>query len=322
MALKKILTWLLIIILSVFMLDRTASFILDKLYSKTLIGQSGGKINYYLNKSAIPDVVIMGDSRAYYEVNPDSFRCTCFNLAHAGMDDCFQLGLIDLLIQQHKTPKIILLHVEPYFLVYKDSLPFYSQDILTLKYFYGINDTITNLVNHISRFEKWKYALKSYRYNGRIISLIKNYKTTISTPNYATNGFDFVPASKSDSMTTEMSANKQLEGAVYFNRSKTRYLESIIKLAKQNGIRLVFFTSPYFYKLNMDYIKPGRIFLDSIASANKISYLDYSDIKMNKEFQNPSYWTDAEHLNENGAGLFSKIVATDFLKSIQDTLNQ
>ena len=95
---------------AVFITDRGLAFLFKKIYDYSLVGQTGGKINYYLRKVKTPDVLIMGDSRAYYLVNPDSFKnVSAFNISHAGMDQCFQNGLLSVLIHKKKVPHVVLL---------------------------------------------------------------------------------------------------------------------------------------------------------------------------------------------------------------------
>ena len=311
--LKKILWWLFLFAGLILLTDRFISTALSFVYTKTLTGQSGGKINYYLHQSAIPDLLIMGNSRAFYELDPDSFNISAFNIAHAGMDDCFQLGLLSILIQQHKAPSKILLHVEPVNFLQKDTAPFFSNDILQLKYYYGQNSDVTNLINDLGYFEKEKYWLHSYRFNGRVISELKNFYSTLHLPSdYFGNGFEKNPVLKTDSLKTITMAGVPFNGHVYFNKSKTRYLVALIQLALSNHIEVQCFTSPYFYKKNISYLQPEQQWIQTLMSKYQIRYIDYSTNHTIPELENASYWTDADHLNEKGAAIFSKQVVTDF----------
>lgn len=310
----KILKTLLIISIAVFVIDRSLAYALSIIYERTNAGQTGGKLNYFLNQKQVPDLLIMGNSRTYYVLNPDSFKTiSSFNLAHAGMSQCFQTALLDIVISHHKTPKKILLQIEPAdfvsFYPYKDRI---TNDAQQLKYFYGSDTLVTTYINSLNPFEFLKYQLHLYKYNGRFVNLILNFGKTLQDPNETGNGYVSIPPSDLDSLHTEYTAlNEPPDTSVgKVSPKAAAYLNTFIQLCKANHIELSFYTAPFYYKVNMHRFEPGFAFIDSVATANNFKYVNYAVMPpADKRFYDPSFWKDSEHFNEKGSAIFSAIVA-------------
>ena len=171
---RKFSIFFIVSLLILFAFDRGFGYIFDSLYRQTKTGQTGGKINYYLSLSKTPEWVVMGNSRAFYQIIPDSFAMPTYNLCHAGMHQVFQTGLITQMEKEGKMPKLILLHLEPEEFIGEQ----FNRDIQNLKFYHGKNEWITGELNALSRYEQAKFLFASYRYNGRVISLLKNYLQT------------------------------------------------------------------------------------------------------------------------------------------------
>ena len=82
---KKLLLFLLGLGVGLIIIDRGLSTVLDQIYRGCLYGNTGGKINYFLAKEPASDLLIMGSSRSYRQIDPDSFSVNTFNLSHNGM---------------------------------------------------------------------------------------------------------------------------------------------------------------------------------------------------------------------------------------------
>lgn len=293
-------------------INSIGSFCFDLVYGKIRTGQTGGKINYYLNNSS-SDLLIMGSSRAFYQAIPDSFDVPTFNLAHAGVDDAFQLGLLHVLIQDHKRPKYILLEIDPDF--YLDTNEdFYSKKIQRLKYYYGKNDFVTKNIDHISEFERVKYSFSLYRYNGNVINLFKNFIQTKYSP-YSGNGYEEILTEPRDSITMLATPDSMLVMGKVINRRKTRYLTGFIELCKKCNIRVFCFTSPYFFS-NTSVLNEPRKYLDSLFLANCIPYVDYSREQIEQLQEHPLFWKERYHLNNLGAQIESHYLSGWFRRNL------
>lgn len=311
---RKILFVIAAFTVGLLIVDRVVNSVFDYFYNKCLVGQTGGKINYYLEKKQLPDLLIMGNSRAFYMLNPDSFKVKKgFNISHAGMDQGFQNGLFSILIGKNKMPSQVLLHVEPDFLLTTTDEKVVSKGVQQLKYYYGIDPVVTEYLNELGPFEFLKYQLKSYRFNGRVINIALNFMSTRVNPEATGNGFIPRPVTNLDSLHTEYTYKNRVPGNVSLNRTATRYIIRFLEMAKQNNIHVDCFTSPMYYKRNLDYYKPARDFLDSLFQANSVKYIDYERIPpQDPRIRDPHFWEDSEHLNGNGAAIFSRQVAEDF----------
>lgn len=292
---------------------------LSYLYLKNRSGQSGGKINYFLRLEPKPEVLIMGNSRALYQIIPDSFaNANIYNLCHAGMDDCFQLGLLHYIIKSNKAPKVILLQIDPeYYIKKEDDKEFISTDIQHLKYYYNKDSLVKFHINQMSPFEKFKNAIPLYKFNGRVISLLKNLIVSDNKVDKF-RGFVKVAPTKFDSINTinsfkERAPKKKFE----FNPENTKYLKDFIAICKQNDIQLICFTSPH-YKYNKDYYSHLKSNIDLVLANNNIAYIDFDEqVQVTKLLTSPVYWKDCMHLNLHGAAIESAYLAnlTDSLRN-------
>jgi len=297
---KRFWTFVIVIFTLTLLVDRGLSILLDHLYSRIKTGQTGGKINYYLSKSPVPPLVIMGNSRALYQVIPDSLGVQSFNLAHAGMSQIFQTGLISILTDARKMPPLILLHLEPEEFTISDN----GSDIQNLKYYYGKNDLITRYISRISIFESSKFNFELYRYNGRVFTLLKNLiQSTMLFKDY--NGYDPIMASPKDSLHTIYSSNtsKDIEN-VNLNPRQVSYLVEFINQCKKSKTKVICFTSPLYRQTkNLD-IAANK--LKVVLENHGIPYINFIHTPIAVLQKNPSLWKDANHLNHNGAVIESR----------------
>jgi hypothetical protein len=266
-------------------------------------GQTGGKINYYLSLPATPAIVIMGNSRSLYQIIPDSFKVSCFNLSHAGMGQIFQTGLLSVLNDHHKIPSVILLHLEPEEFTGKQT----DEDIQNLKYYYGRNELVTNYIVNLSKYEKWKFYFQSYRFNGRVITLFKNYLQTIRG-NGENNGYSMIERSERDSINVLRAVDHPIGSPEEnFNFDQWRYLEAFLNSCKQANTLVICFTSPI-YKGFGSYSKTTQILKSSLSRLNT-PYINFLKHPIAKLEEHPGFWKDTKHLNHDGAQLESEALA-------------
>ena len=297
--------------LSLFLIDRGLAFFFDHLYVKIRTGQTGGKINSYLSQPSAVQLVILGNSRALYQVIPDSFKIPAYNLSHAGMSQIFQTGLVSVLHDNVRMPRIILIHLEPE----EFNGEQYNNDIQNLKFYYSRNELITSYLQSLSYFEKFKFYFHSYRYNGRVIPLTKNYFQTIRTPGND-NGYSLIRRTEKDSINTIYSS-KNLSRPVEekFNFEQWSYFEKFLDICKQTNTRVICFTSPV-YKDSSSYLNTTKT-IDSLMKKNNIRYINYMNSPITELNQHPSFWRDRYHLNHEGARIESEYLARNVNEVIQ-----
>jgi len=89
------------------------------------------------------------------------------------------------------------------------------------------------------------------------------------------------------------------------------YFEKIIRLAEENGIRVIFVSSPLPEISRSKIANYGEIhdYFQKIAVANKIPYIDYNLIDAKERLFAVTDYKDADHLNKSGAEKISADLA-------------
>jgi hypothetical protein len=308
---KKFILFLLMTTAALILLDRAFGFLFDRLYSGIKTGQTGGKINYYLSLPVTPKLVIMGNSRAFYQVIPDSFKIPSFNLSHAGMHQIFQTGLLSIMEGENKMPSLILLHLEPEEFTGEQR----NRDIQNLKYYYGKNNLVTKYLAGLSGFERFKFYFELYRYNGRAIASLKNYFQTLhSDASY--NGYEAIKSSERDSLNTLYSLRNEIKRPeLKFNYDQLKFLQEFIDIGRRNNARIICFTSPHFKNSNRQ-AKASSI-LDSLLTENHVEYINYSLNPIADLDAHPVLWKDSFHLNHDGAQIESQFLSKSVLEILK-----
>lgn len=289
------------------------SRILDVLYAETYTGQSGGKINYLLKNFSNVSVLVIGDSRSAHHVVPENIGAEAYNLSHNGQSLIFHTGLLDQLVRNEKVKiDTILLHIERDEVFSEDATS--NQDIQHLKYYYDKNNWIKNEIDKLSRFEFVKYLFSSYKWNGKVLNIIRNrIKSDMDT--IPPGGYVALPQSRRDSINVIWSYNQRTQSesesfSETINGGFDRYLQAVSDLCKEHGIVLVCFTSPIYNPANVAQ-NSDRI-LESYFAQKGIPYFDYWNLfHLESNLQSPWVWHNSQHLNQAGALIFSDIVRKD-----------
>ena len=318
---KKLLKVILIFILAIKLADIFAYQVIKYFYQRTRIGQDGGDINKFLADKNPPELVIMGSSTTRFQVNPDSFPVKSCNMARAMVADGYQLGLLSLMISNHRVPKYILLSIWPRNYVTTRSERKQPEDMVFLKYYYDQSGLVRNEINKISYFEKFKYLLfRSYRFNGNVVNVLKDYLLgrIYNSEKYL---FKYEKANPEDSI--NIIKAKQIHDKSNFNhapvlldRDQTQYLPAFIDLCLKNKIKLLCYYMPMLSE-DSNIVKPGISFADSLLNAQKIPYLKFTEENAYNLFHHPAWWVDGEHMNELGGAVQSHMLAEFFKQYLQ-----
>ena len=283
---------------------------MDSLYDKMRVGQSGGKINDFKTKHHV-SVVSIGNSRSAHNIVPQIMGENSYNLSHNGMSLAFHVGVIDQILSD-SIPAIdtILLHIEP-FESYKNDFEL-ERDIRQLGHFYGENDFITARINSLSFFERFKYWFSLYRYNGKLLSTIKNAMTASSTSDTQQgyvpliNDSFHLPEKKIGVRDSIFSTKKSVELCDDID-SNIRHIK---ELCDEKNIKLICFTSPEFYTNPVEF-KELKHFLEN----ENISYYNFKAVSLTDlGLESNKFWRDPAHLNHSGAEVF-----TTFFKEVLKT---
>lgn len=298
---KKFGCFFLLFLGGLFLLDRGAAWMLNHMYTQIRAGQRGGLLNTYLE---LPprSLVLMGDSRVVYNINPDSLAPDAFSLAHDGTTQIFQTGLLGVLRAKQKLPKTILLHVD----LEEFLRPSHPEDIQYLKYYYGMVPEVTAYTNDWAWLSPLKFSFALYRYNGNLASLAKNYVNRHKEDGI-NQGYIVEEPSPQDSARTLYALEKLNSEPPYLNRAHLRYLLNFISICKQENIELICFTATYYQRPR--HLTATTTLIDSVLQAQAIPYINYARQPIAELSNNIHYWYDATHLNARGIPLQSSDLA-------------
>lgn len=247
---------------------------------------------YYIAKQSSEDILMMGSSRMHHHYVPaiveDSLHMSAYNCGVDGNGIILSYGYL-LMITERYRPQLIIYDISG-FDMYEDDNKRYVD---LLKQYYkepGIIDILTSL----DKKERIKLLSSLYRYNSQFFPLLKDY---------------FVSSSSSQKGYAPI--NKELQETptdIYVNDNnfvpdslKLSYVRKFIEKCEEEGIQLIFCSSPFYGKTpDSTYNDP----LKDICSEKNVPFLDFSeDEEINGDFR---YFSDAVHLNEKGSILFTR----------------
>lgn len=291
MAKRYLLKALLLVILLI-VSDRSIGYGLKWMYKH----QQGG--DYRSATQAIEeqcaDVLILGSSRARHHYNSaiiaDSLQMEVYN---AGRDGCFlvyQWAQLKLIMDRY-TPKMILLEVTPYDFNLDPS----DYERLSGLLPYQESPSFSEVMRKKSRWEQWKCLSSIYPYNSQFLSMLTSLK---GNENYRLDGYNPLEGHVDTSMDT---GNGGASDSI--DEEKVQLMYGIIDICKNNGIELYMITSPYYihftHSVTLDLTQ-------KICSENNIPYISFLN---HPDFTEGSLYQTPDHLNAEGAELFSAQVA-------------
>ncbi|MEO7524252.1 MAG: hypothetical protein ABIT58_09170 [Ferruginibacter sp.] len=305
---KKIITRLGIFLIVLFGCDRVIVYFFAKyIFPKTLSGESGGTVNYLLNRKKNVDFVVMGSSRAKHHINPallsNLYNGNGYNIGINGTGGVIYNNLLlNLMLEKGVKPKMLLLQTDPY--------PYFTVDnvnnvaeISPLYPFMDEGKKFKELIMQNSGYaEKVKLMFHSYRYNGKMVNLFFNFLKTNSIKE--NNGFEGTPG-RIDTAAFSISADP--EEKLNFSEAKTNALTGIIQNCKANNIRLAIVFPPSYR--NSIYSKAGNKKMIELLHRNGVSEIyDFSNVEELPSLQSGELWKNATHLNNQGAARFSLLL--------------
>ncbi len=255
--------------------------------------------NYRLNQVET-DIVIIGSSRCqcHYDVSllNDSIshyskhHYSIFNAGIGGLFVNSTACAVESILNRY-TPKLIILEVgEEEFLS--------TGDILFSALHYNRNSVVRNYINDFDQREQILLKSNLYRYNGRIYDLfsstfLKSVDTTGYTPLHN------VMKPSPDEAGSTASTKKKPAYDPYSLKNFTR----VLQICNEQNVHLVVVTSPRYYPCN------DNNYLRSLCAQYDIPYIErYNTSEFNT---NPHYFQDANHLNDSGAHVYTKLFFQD-----------
>lgn len=282
-----------------FVIDRIGGWVMGVIYL-----HSNATVNVKIRETVADNnykLVFLGSSRCHHhyvtKIFEDSLSLNAYNAGlRGGSNIYFNYALVQLMLN-HSSPKYIvydLIHGD-----FIDEAQSYDK-LIPLAPYYGCSMSVDSLFDEAQL--GWKYNVSHlYKYNGKVL-------TSISGLFLPLNSIDKGYQPKFGEIPPNISA---INETVSYNidANKIRYLSKFVQLCQRRGIVVIFALSPIFnFKAPEDY-KEIKIF----AKDNKIILLDY--LNSHYFMGNTRLFYDEMHLNDEGARLYSSIIAHD-LKSI------
>jgi hypothetical protein len=249
--------------------------------------------------STTAEMLVFGSSHANHHYVPEIFeeklKMSFYNIGRDGNYLLYNYAVFKSIINRY-SPQIVLFDLNLDELNYnKDN---YDRLSALLPY-YSNHPEIRNVVNLKSPYEKIKLLSATYSYNSFLLTIISGNIGTNKILKGERKGFIPLVMTLNDSTLTEYKSEK-----TELDKNKIKFLSEIIDICKLKNIKLFFVISPLYFIVSND---DSTLKLKEIAKNSGIVFLDFTNDSAFSGF--PSFFQDSEHLNENGAKVFSAKVA-------------
>ncbi|MBC3758978.1 hypothetical protein H7U19_11215 [Hyunsoonleella sp. SJ7] len=295
---KKSFKLFLVLLLVFIIVDRLISFGLGSMANKVVTGQGVGKVNQFLKIKDSVNLLVFGSSRANHHVENQMLDTASFNMGVDGTKLGQSAGLISTL---NKKNQIILVHIDQS-TVFDEA--YQASDILNLINITSDYKSVKSLIFDFFPEEIYvTNAINSYAYNGKVLSIFKNY--FMPDGGYMKHrGYDpLVPSEAQKEIFEALIKNNDF---VKDKRSKFEIngaVDILVGFIKNKGeelnSRVIFFTSPSLRPISGQM----RSATENYFKSKEAEYYDYSDFD---DGSNKSYWKDFTHMSAKGARAFTK----------------
>jgi len=299
---KKFLLKLMFLFTIVFVFDFIIGNILSQYYFKQQRGAD--YLTTYAIDSTKADLLILGSSRANHHYRPDIFEkrmnTSYYNAGRDGNFIFYHYAILKSVLSRY-APKIIILDfIHGEFSKNQDS---YDR-ISSLLPYYKSHPELRPVIELKSRYEKIKLLSSIYPYNSLLLIIAGGNKMFSEKKKEDIEGY--VPKS------TVWNHSIQNEDSTFeyeIDSTKIKIFDSFIKDCLNSKVRLYIVCSPYFLKSNhQDYSVKLAI---QIAQHNNVQFFDYS--QDSTYINSPMLFADPNHLNDNGAKIFSNSLVDSIL---------
>lgn len=292
---KKLTLNIAIVVFIVFVFDFAIGRTLRYFYFKETSG-----IHFrttYAMETTKTDLLVFGSSRANHHYVPkvfeDSLKMTFYNTGRDGNGIFFQTAILKSILKRY-IPKVIILDYAGDFVKGAEA---YDRMNSLLPY-YRTHKEIRNIIELKSPFERIKLISEVYPFNSQILTISIGNLEINKKRKYDNRGY--VPLygewqRKIDSIVTFT--------AYVVDSNKLTALREFLNIAKKSGAKVFVIYSPVFQKFNRR--QEIDICRDACAFEN-VPLWDFS--KDTLFLDNKHLFQDVDHLNYNGAVIFSNMV--------------
>ena len=257
------------------------------------------------------DIAIYGSSRAWVHIDPkiliDSLEIDVYNFGIDGHNFWLQYLRHLEFLKHNKKPKTIILAVDVFSL--QKRIDLYQPDQFLPYMLWNLN--IQEYTSSYVGYNTFEYYLPLLRYSGKsnaLKTIIKNIFINQPNDNFRNNGFLGMNREWNNDL-DKAKENKDTYKIKLDSTSITLF-EKFINECKINDIELIFVYTPEYidgqkFVANRNDII--QIYRD-MSTKYSIEFYDYSNDSL---CFNKKYFYNASHLNNIGAEIFSKTLASD-----------
>lgn len=250
-------------------------------------------------------LIILGSSRATQQYIPDIFqdtlKLTSYNAGNPGMTFLYYYSIFRSVLTRN-TPVVVIVDLLPFEFEKSDD---HYTELASLLPYYKSQPVVRPIVNLRSPYEKYKAISNLYCYNSLLGPLFRDVLRNSKSNKgyYAT--FDKLRSTKLGSVNM---VEKEIDTVIV-----NRFVE-MIKRSKAVGSNLFVLISPTY----QDYPhKPETIKIaEKICAEQNIYFKDYSQDSF--FLKHPEYFKNTFHLNNDGATIYSRILAHEIRKYLVD----
>jgi hypothetical protein len=313
---KLIVLKLLKFLIIVLVVDITLGTVSQQIYFSQKTGKYA-RITYSI-KEATAEILILGSSRAAMHYVPDviekKLNRTAYNCGVLGQKLIFQNALQKIILKRTK-PKLIILNIDKNWLFKSEEAHELMSDLHP--YYWEHQEVLKPILNLESKLIDFKLLFKSYQTNSTLIHAIKYYLS----PQMEIKGY--VPSYAKMEKSNSYGNNEAIVPEIVEEEIDTSFIsafKSFINTAKDENIELLLVMSPIVYKLDLSNYQSLDI-MKAIAEEKQVPFLDFTNDK--RFLYEHDLFRDRTHLNDDGARLFSKLLA-EFINEtdINRTINQ
>lgn len=260
--------------------------------------------NYVITQEQTAPVIIMGSSRAVHHYNPaileDSLGLSVYNCGVDGNGIIFQYGRLKLLLERY-APKVIVYDVCPPFDIAEGDNQRYIKGLKRWK----DSQLLDSLLADVDPLESVKLKSNLYRYNVDFLQMAMDNIHPMQNVTY--NGF------KPMAGVVNYEPRDKNPEPVEWDSIKYKYFNKFLDLCQANGINVVVSYSPSYL------IESSREMqrMTELCQQRGIPVIDmyaYAPVS-----ENTTLFSDATHLNEQGADAFSGIFANLLKQQLKTT---
>ena len=295
---RKFIVKTLLLLLPIVILAVTAEYLLQQIPNDYVYK------NHYLNKhSQKIQLLILGNSHAYYGINPVYFSKNTFNASHLNQSLDFDLAILNKYQNNLDSLSVIVLPISYFILYYKLENGVESWRVKNYALYYGIN---TNSLSDYSEL----LSIKLFHNINRLYSYYIERKDEITCTELGW-GMAFNSEWAGDLQETGKAAAQRhisysSDNMQVFN-DNLKNLNSFSEFCNQRNIRLIFFTMPAYhtYRENLNVEQYNKIietmnnFVNTHTNCYYLNWFEDTDFVAEDFF-------DADHLNEIGSEKLSK----------------